>query len=77
MLGWLTPFVSWRNIFFFEGLVTMLIALSATFFMPQSPGNWKYLSPRQQYIAAERIRREHDAVWHPSPLVLSDIVPRN
>lgn len=40
----------------------MLIALAAMFFMPQSPGSWKYLTPRQQYIAAERMQREHDSV---------------
>ncbi|OIW31500.1 MFS general substrate transporter [Coniochaeta ligniaria NRRL 30616] len=62
--------VSWRNIFFFEGLLTMLIAAVATYYMPQSPGEWKFLTPRQQFIAAERIRREHDAnpkekvTWH-------------
>lgn len=53
---------SWRNIFFFEGLVTMLIAGAAVYFMPQSPSSWKYLTPRQQYIAGERMQREHDAV---------------
>lgn len=63
--------ISWRNIFFFEGLVTMLIAIGATFFMPQSPGSWKYLTPRQRYIAGERMRREHDAVRCDSPLPLS------
>ncbi|KAH8885465.1 MFS general substrate transporter [Thozetella sp. PMI_491] len=52
---------TWRNIFFFEGLLTMIIALSFIYFMPQSPGSWKYLTPRQQYIAAERMRRENDA----------------
>lgn len=62
--------VSWRNIFFFEGLVTILIALAATYFMPQGPGDWKYLTARQRYIASKRIRREHDAhprkkvTWH-------------
>lgn len=62
--------VSWRNIFFFEGLATVFIAIAATWFMPQGPGDWKYLTPRQRYIAAERIRREHDAnpkekvSWH-------------
>ena len=40
----------------------MLIAGVAVYFMPQSPGSWKYLTPRQQYIAGERIQREHDAV---------------
>ena len=48
----------------------MLISVVAVFFMPQSPGTWKYLTPRQQYIAAERMQREHDSnpnehvTWH-------------
>ncbi|KAI1380422.1 MFS general substrate transporter [Hypoxylon crocopeplum] len=48
----------WRNIFFFEGLITILIAMAAPLFMPQSPGSYKFLTPRQRYIAAERLRRE-------------------
>ncbi|CAG9946163.1 unnamed protein product [Clonostachys rosea f. rosea IK726] len=48
----------WRNIFFFEGLFTLLVALLAPLAMPQSPGTYKYLTERQRYIAAERLRRE-------------------
>ena len=40
----------------------MLIAGAAVYFMPQSPSSWKYLTSRQQYIAGERMQREHDAV---------------
>ncbi|PNP56877.1 hypothetical protein FNYG_15311 [Fusarium nygamai] len=54
-----SPIERWRNIFFFEGLVTMLIACVAPYFMPHSPGTYRFLTPRQQYIASERIRREN------------------
>jgi len=52
---------TWRNIFFFEGLVTVLIALSAPFLLPQSPSTCKGLNERQKFIAAERLRLEHQA----------------
>lgn len=55
------PIHTWRNIFFFEGLVTMLIGFIAPFFLPSSPAQCKFLSPREQYIAAERLLREHRA----------------
>ncbi|EXJ77314.1 hypothetical protein A1O3_09540 [Capronia epimyces CBS 606.96] len=54
------PIERWRNIFFFEGLITMLIAMAAPFFMAQSPGTYRFLTPRQRYIAAERLRRDLD-----------------
>ncbi|OAQ66101.2 major facilitator superfamily protein [Pochonia chlamydosporia 170] len=48
----------WRNIFFMEGLVTVLIALCAPVLLPQGPGEYKLLTPRQRYIARERLLRE-------------------
>ncbi|PNP85312.1 hypothetical protein FNYG_01371 [Fusarium nygamai] len=54
-----SPIERWRNIFFFEGLVTVLIACIAPYFMPHSPGTYRFLTSRQQYIASERIRREN------------------
>ncbi|KAL7903915.1 major facilitator superfamily domain-containing protein [Trichoderma velutinum] len=48
----------WRNIFFIEGLITTLVALVAPFLLPQGPGTLRVLSPRQRYIAVERLRRE-------------------
>ncbi|KAA8911743.1 major facilitator superfamily domain-containing protein [Sphaerosporella brunnea] len=54
-----TPLHSWRNIFFFEGLATMVIALICYFYMYASPETCKFLTPRQRYIAIERIQREH------------------
>lgn len=53
------PIHDWRNIFFFEGLVTVLAGLLAPIWMPQSPGTAKWLTERQRYIAHERLIREY------------------
>ncbi|RDI80888.1 hypothetical protein Vi05172_g9109 [Venturia inaequalis] len=50
---------TWRNIFFFEGLFTLLVALMAPFFMPDRPENCYFLTPRERIVAAERLAREH------------------
>lgn len=60
-----TPIHTWRNIFFFEGLMTMLISVAAPWFMPQSPETASFLTPRQRYIAAERMYREVAVVSFP------------
>ncbi|KAI0157655.1 major facilitator superfamily domain-containing protein [Xylariaceae sp. FL1272] len=52
---------TWRNIFFFEGLITMIAAIIAPFVLPQSPGQSKYLNEREKWIATERLRLEHKA----------------
>ncbi|OTA99641.1 hypothetical protein M426DRAFT_67387 [Hypoxylon sp. CI-4A] len=52
---------TWRNIFFFEGLITMLVALCAPAILPQSPETSKYLTDREKWIASERLRLEHKA----------------
>lgn len=54
-----TPIHTWRNIFFFEGLLTMAIGFAAPFIMPSSPDTCKQLTERQRYIALERLRREY------------------
>jgi MFS family permease len=53
---------TWRNIFFFEGLITMIVAIAAPFLLPQSPETCKFLTERQRSIAAERLVQEHKAV---------------
>lgn len=45
----------WRNIFFFEGLFTVLIGLGAPFLMPTSPGECWFLNERERRIAHERL----------------------
>jgi len=49
----------WRNIFFFEGIITILFAIAGYFLLPTSPLTSSFLTPREQQIAHERIQREH------------------
>ncbi|KAF2430599.1 MFS general substrate transporter [Tothia fuscella] len=55
---------TWQNIFFFEGLLTMVVALFAPLFMPDRPETCKFLTDRERMIAAERLVREHKANPH-------------
>jgi sugar phosphate permease len=53
------PMHTWRNIFFFEGLITLFIASLGLLILPSTPDTCKFLTPRDRYIALERINREH------------------
>ncbi|KAF2278348.1 MFS general substrate transporter [Westerdykella ornata] len=46
---------TWRNIFFFEGLITMLSGLAAPFVMPTKPSETWFLTERERRIATERL----------------------
>ncbi|KAJ4339874.1 hypothetical protein N0V95_007653 [Ascochyta clinopodiicola] len=46
---------TWRNIFFFEGLFTLLVGLGAPFLMPTNPKECWFLNPRERRIAHERL----------------------
>ncbi|KAH8896662.1 MFS general substrate transporter [Thozetella sp. PMI_491] len=50
---------TWRNIFFFEGLITVLVGLIAPIWMPTSPATAWFLNDRERRIATERLAREH------------------
>ena len=50
---------TWRNIFFFEGIITIIAGLLAPIWMPTSPGDAWFLNERERAIAAERLYREH------------------
>ncbi|KAH8167521.1 hypothetical protein CIB48_g687 [Xylaria polymorpha] len=52
---------TWRNIFFFEGILTIIAASIAPFILPQTPETSKSLTTREKWIAAERLRLEHKA----------------
>jgi len=52
---------TWRNIFFFEGIITMIVGLLAPIWMPHSPETAKFLTPRERHIAAARLVIEHKA----------------
>ncbi|KAJ8119254.1 hypothetical protein ONZ43_g3758 [Nemania bipapillata] len=55
---------TWRNIFFFEGILTLIAASIAPFILPQTPETSAYLTTREKWIAGERIRIEHKASAH-------------
>ncbi|KAK3396863.1 major facilitator superfamily domain-containing protein [Sordaria brevicollis] len=52
---------TWKNIFFFEGLITILIGLAAPIWMPTDPKTAYFLSEREKQVAHERLVREHRA----------------
>ncbi|KAK8038062.1 MFS general substrate transporter [Apiospora phragmitis] len=56
------PIHTWRNIFFFEGLLTMACGLLAPLLLPQTPAQSKRLNEREKWIAEERLRLEHKAL---------------
>ena len=47
---------TWRNIFFFEGLFTVLVGLVAPFLMPSTPESCYFLNERERMIASHRLR---------------------
>lgn len=46
---------TWRNIFFFEGLFTVIVGLAAPFLMPRSPEECWFLNKRERMIATQRL----------------------
>lgn len=56
-----TSIHTWRNIFFFEGLITMLLGMVAPFFMASKPEECSFLTEREKFIAAERLVIDHKA----------------
>ncbi|KAK6834557.1 hypothetical protein PG987_009251 [Apiospora arundinis] len=56
------PIHTWRNIFFFEGLLTIACGALAPLLLPQTPAQSKRLNEREKWIAEERLRLEHKAL---------------
>lgn len=52
---------AWRNIFFFEGIITMIIGLAAPKWMPTRPADAYFLNERERRIATERLQRDYKA----------------
>ncbi|KAF2714077.1 MFS general substrate transporter [Pleomassaria siparia CBS 279.74] len=46
---------TWRNIFFFEGLITVIVGLCAPILMPTTPDKTWFLNARERRIAHERL----------------------
>lgn len=55
-----TPIHSWRNIFFFEGLISCLLGVASLWLLPDSPSTCKFLSEKDRQIAAERIDKDNN-----------------
>ena len=49
---------TWRNIFFFEGILTMVVAIIAYFMLAQSPGTASFLTEEERRIGQLRIQLE-------------------
>ena len=52
---------TWRNIFFFEGLFTVIVGLGAPYFMPKNPLECHFLNERERRIAVERLIMKNGA----------------
>lgn len=52
---------TWRNIFFFEGLITIFAGFGAPFLMPTTPAECWFLNERERKIAFERLRSKNGA----------------
>jgi MFS family permease len=53
---------TWRNIFFFEGLITVIVGIAAPFVLPKSPETSNFLTERERMIAIERLALQHKGV---------------
>jgi sugar phosphate permease len=49
---------SWRNIFFFEGVLTIVVSIICYFVLPDSPGSAKFLTEEQRRLGTRRIYLE-------------------
>ncbi|KAL4750723.1 hypothetical protein BDW72DRAFT_213222 [Aspergillus terricola var. indicus] len=47
---------SWKNIFFFEGLVSIILAVLAFLTIPSGPGTARFLTESQRKLAVDRIQ---------------------
>ncbi|KAF2629980.1 MFS general substrate transporter [Macroventuria anomochaeta] len=55
---------TWRNIFFFEGLFTLIVGAAAPFLMPTAPGECWFLNERERRIAHDRLISKTGAGEH-------------
>jgi MFS family permease len=55
------PLAPWRLLFLVEGFPSVLVAVWAWEFIPDSPGTASFLSPRLRDVAVFRLRQEKEA----------------
>ncbi|KAL0261138.1 hypothetical protein SLS55_004834 [Diplodia seriata] len=68
-----TPIHTWRNIFFFEGLITLLVGGASPWLMATKPEECGFLTERQRYIAAERLYLDHKSSAVNEKVTLQDV----
>ena len=49
---------TWRNIFFFEGLISVIIGVVAFLILPSSPATASFLTPEEREAASKRITED-------------------
>lgn len=54
------PWAPWRLLFLIEGFPSLFVAVWAWSFVPDSPGEARWLSKRQREVAVLRLRKESD-----------------
>ncbi|KAK5952092.1 hypothetical protein OHC33_006979 [Knufia fluminis] len=54
-----SPIEPWRALFLFEGFPSIITAIFAWYFIPDSPETARYLTPRQRKVARLRLQEEH------------------
>lgn len=52
------PIAPWRALFLAEGFPSVLAAVAAWYYIPDSPGKARYLTPRERKVAVLRLRSE-------------------
>lgn len=54
------PIASWRLLFLVEGFPSIIVAIFAWCYIPDSPGTATYLKPRLRHVASIRLRSESE-----------------
>jgi MFS family permease len=49
---------TWRNIFLFEGLITIIVSVGVYFVLPSSPETAYFLTEEERIVAVQRIKME-------------------
>ncbi|EHY52933.1 hypothetical protein HRR83_009383 [Exophiala dermatitidis] len=52
------PIAPWRTLFLVEGFPSVLAAVAAWYYIPDSPAKARYLTPRERKVAVLRLREE-------------------
>ncbi|RVX67588.1 hypothetical protein B0A52_08117 [Exophiala mesophila] len=55
------PIAPWRALFLVEGFPSILTAIAAWYYIPDSPSTVRYLSPRERKVAVLRLQSENDS----------------